>query len=187
MDIDQPLSFSDDDKHYLFALARESVSRRQIIPINLEEINPVLCEQRGLFVTLTKQSQLRGCIGSMLPTEPIAELVSRMAIQASFHDPRFMPLGFDELSQVLFEITILEPYRRLSDPDKVIVGKHGLMIRSGGRQGVLLPQVAIEWEFDRIRFLEAVCEKAGLSKDAWNGDADMWTFTAVHFKEDGKE
>ncbi len=186
MNIDETLILTNKDKQFLLALARESVFSRQAVPVDLSTLNPLLSEQRGLFVTLTKYGQLRGCIGTMLPTESIAELVGRMAIQASFHDHRFNPLRPDELPQILFEITILEPYRRLNDPNQLIIGKHGIMIRSAGRQGVLLPQVATEWGFNREQFLEAVSEKAGLHKDAWKGEAELWTFTAIHFKEDNQ-
>jgi uncharacterized protein (TIGR00296 family) len=80
------------------------------------------------------------------------------------------------------EISVLTPIVPIR-PDDVEVGVHGLLIRKGGRRGLLLPQVAAEHGWDRQAFLSAVCEKAGLLRDAWRADAELYSFTAEVFGE----
>ncbi len=137
---------------------------------------------RGAFVTLKKGGALRGCIGHIVGRLPLAETVRRMALAAAFQDPRFPPLTPAEIDGLEIEISVLTPLERVSDPGEIEVGTHGLLIRHGGRTGLLLPQVAAEQGWDRRRFLEGTCRKAGLPRDAWKAaDAEIYRFSAQVF------
>lgn len=175
---------TDEEKRALLAAARESVRQRDEVSVGTESVTDSLRAERGLFVTLTKQGELRGCIGTMTPQQPLYELIGHIAYQAAFHDPRFAPVEADELDDIEYEITVLEPFTRVNDVNKIIIGRDGLMIRKDGRQGVLLPQVASDRGWSREQFLEAICQKANLPRDAWKGGAKLWKFSAFVFSEE---
>ncbi len=144
-----------------------------------------LLEPAGAFVTLkTGTGDLRGCIGTFAAARPIYATIQDMAVAAATSDPRFPPVTLDELGHLSIEISLLsglEPIR----PEDVVVGEHGLAISLGGARGVLLPQVPLEWGWDRETFLEQVCFKAGLPRDAYrNPAARLEAFTAQVFSED---
>ena len=142
-------------------------------------------EPRALFVTLRKQGQLRGCIGTLAPEGDLSRSVPRFARQAAFADPRFPALTAEELPACTIEISVLTPPRPVADAHEIVVGRDGLIIELGGRRGLLLPQVATEWGFDRERFLVEVSRKAGLPPDAWrHAGAQLWSFQAEVFAED---
>jgi AmmeMemoRadiSam system protein A len=124
-------------------------------------IPSVLQEKRGVFVTLKKRGQLRGCIGYIQPFRPLEQAVREMALAAAFQDPRFSPLSRDELGEISVEISVLSPLKRIERPEEIEVGKHGLYIVLGNRSGLLLPQVATEYGWDALTFLEETCYKAG--------------------------
>jgi len=147
-------------------------------------LTPRLKELRGAFVTLTRGGELRGCIGYVTPQVPLYQAVADMAVNAAVRDPRFPPVTKDELRKLRIEISVLSPLAPCPDPQTVQVGKHGLVIQKSGRSGLLLPQVPVEWGWDRRQFLEQVCRKAGLSAGAYREpDAVLMTFTAVVFHE----
>lgn len=123
--------------------------------------------KRGAFVTLHKHGELRGCIGTFRSDRNIEDVVKDMALAASFEDPRFSPLEPQELDEVDIEISVLSPLRKINSIEEIEVGKHGLYISRGFRSGVLLPQVATEYNWDRETFLVHTCVKAGLPEDAW--------------------
>jgi uncharacterized protein len=136
------------------------------------------------FVTLKKNRELRGCIGSTDRTDPLGETIIHCAISAAFRDPRFPPLTKDEYLGVRLEISVLSLFERRADPAEVIPGVHGVLITHNMRRGLLLPQVAIEYEWDRETFLMYACRKAGLSDDVWKHPATIVeTFTAEVFGE----
>jgi AmmeMemoRadiSam system protein A len=144
---------------------------------------PELLRSAGAFVTLRLEGRLRGCIGTFVETDPLVDVVARMAIAAATSDPRFPPLRQDELPQTRIEISILSPSRPAS-ADEVEVGRHGLCVAAGGRRGVLLPQVAVEHGWDRETFLDHTCRKAGLPETAWRSPStEIETFTAQVFGE----
>jgi AmmeMemoRadiSam system protein A len=126
-----------------------------------------LQEEFGAFVTLKIQGRLRGCIGHLVGDKPIFMTVAEMARAAAFQDPRFPPLKLAEFDMLDIEISILSPLTPCPDSEQVEVGRHGLLIRKGGNSGLLLPQVATEWNWDRKTFLEHTCRKAGLPSNAW--------------------
>jgi AmmeMemoRadiSam system protein A len=142
-------------------------------------------EARALFVTLRRDGRLRGCIGTLAPEGDLARTVPRFALRAAFEDPRFPALTNEELPACTIEISVLTPPRPVEKPEEIAVGRDGLIIELGGRRGLLLPQVAAEWGFDRLTFLAEVSRKAGLPPDAWRlPGARLWSFQAEVFSEE---
>ena len=147
-----------------------------------EGLTETLKEKRGAFVSLHKQGQLRGCIGQIHPSQPLYQTVEQMAAAAAFEDPRFSPLRLNELKELELEISVLTPMQRVKEIKEIEVGKHGLYIKKGFYSGLLLPQVATEYNWDRMTFLEETCRKAGLSRNAWKEkDAEVYFFSADVF------
>jgi len=152
------------------------------------DLSPVFGENRGVFVTLTEDGLLRGCIGHPYPDSTLKEAILDSAISAATRDPRFPPVGKEELDSIVVEVTILTQPEKINAPpkdlpDKVIIGKHGLIVKQGYYQGLLLPQVAPENNMDAIDFLSHTCMKAGLSPDAWVKGAEVYCFEGQIFKE----
>jgi len=129
------------------------------------------------FVTLTRAGALRGCIGYVQAILPLAETVAHCAASAATGDSRFAAVTAEELPDLRIEISVLSPLRTVSDPSEIRVGVHGLHISKDGRRGLLLPQVATEYGWDRDMFLRQVCVKAGLPQDAWRQGAEIQVFT----------
>ena len=143
-----------------------------------------LTVDRGAFVTLTKNRQLRGCIGYVAPLKPLCLTVRDVAAFAAMRDTRFTPVSALELKDLEYEISVLSPLRRVTDWKQIRVGRDGLLIRKGRSEGLLLPQVATEQHWDRNTFLKETCVKAGLPPHAWQDeDADVFAFTAFVFGE----
>lgn len=169
----------------LLELARrtlDSYLRDGTIP-PYETDDPHLRRLSGAFVTIREDGELRGCIGHLRADRPLYRVVQEMAVAAATEDPRFPPLTREELERVQLEISVLSPFHRLTDPTQIEVGTHGLLILKGDRQGLLLPQVAVEEGWDREAFLEGLCRKAGLPTSCWREGAALYTFTAVVFGE----
>jgi uncharacterized protein len=141
-----------------------------------------LGEPRGAFVTLHEDGQLRGCIGIISAVRPLDETVREMAAAAALDDTRFPPVSEDEFERLQIEISVLSPMFEIA-PEDVVVGLHGLMISHGARRGLLLPQVPVEWGWDRESFLAHTCRKAGLPLDQWRRGARIEAFTAEVFGE----
>lgn len=149
-------------------------------------VSQALREKRGAFVTLHSGGRLRGCIGRVIPTEPLMQTVSLMAAEAAFNDPRFLPLTPEELPGVSLEVSVLSPLRRLRNPQEIEVGKTGLLIQKGPSSGLLLPQVAQECHWTREEFLTQTCHKAGLPGEAWKEKGiEIFGFQAEIFSEEG--
>ncbi len=141
-----------------------------------------LSQERGAFVTLTHRNRLRGCIGYVEPVKPLCETVRDVAAAAATSDQRFLPVATSELPDLGYEISVLSALRRVKDIKEIQVGKHGLLIKRGDREGLLLPQVATENNWDLTTFLQQTCVKAGLPSNAWQDDeADIFCFTAFVF------
>ncbi len=178
-------SLSDQEKAELLAVARKSVEsmvreKRTYVPdVPLSE---ALNREYGAFVTLTENGSLRGCIGYTSPIEPLYITVRDTAALAALRDPRFPPVSAAELPQLAYEISVLSPLRRVADPAEIEVGRDGLLMKNGRYEGLLLPQVAVEQHWDRQRFLEGTCAKAGLGYSCWKDEnTDIFRFTAVVF------
>lgn len=175
-----------EEQDELLRIAREAISAhlKGTQPPELSIESSRLKENRGAFVTLhDKNNCLRGCIGMFLADKPIYKTVREMAVQAAFHDPRFFPLEEAELKEVHIEISVLSPLKEIKDVDEIEVGKHGIYLTKGMHCGTLLPQVAVEWCWDRNTFLEQTCIKAGLPPDGWKKDARILTYSAQVFSE----
>lgn len=181
------------ERRFLLELARRAVTAAVYgMPLATPSLEPLeavepgaavhLHQPRGAFVTLTKQQQLRGCIGMVAALSPLDETVAEMARAAALEDPRFSPVSIDELAALAIEISVLSPMFEI-DPEAVVVGRHGLMITHNGRRGLLLPQVPVEWNWDRETFLAQTCRKAGLPLDQWQREARLEAFTAEVFSE----
>lgn len=169
------------DQKVLFKVARDSIRahlKGEKAPLP-REVSPILREPRGVFVTLNRQGRLRGCIGYLEAVKPLIEAVQDMAVSAAFCDPRFPPLTESELADLEVEISILTPMRRIESIEEIQVGRHGLYLEQGARRGLLLPQVATEYGWDRLTFLKQTCIKAGLPQDAWQDPATrIYVFSA---------
>lgn len=174
---------SQQEKEFLKDIAWLSIrSRFGHISEFPEPPTPVMSEKLGAFVTLKIKGRLRGCIGNIMGDRPLWKTIVRMAAEAAFNDPRFPPLTEQESGLADMEISILSPLSRVDNLELIEPGKHGLMLINGGASGLLLPQVATEWGWDRVNFLENTCRKAGLSKDCWKDpDTEIYWFQAVVF------
>ena len=142
-----------------------------------------LDRRSGAFVTLRVEQYLRGCIGYPDADQHLLDVVRRCSISAATEDPRFPPLAIVDLDLVGVEISVLGSVEPVGDLASIDVGRHGLIVERGYRRGLLLPQVAIEWEWDRDTFLSQTCIKAGLPADAWQEGAKIFRFEADVFGE----
>jgi uncharacterized protein len=146
------------------------------------ELSGALVVRAGAFVTLRVGGSLRGCIGQVEAERPLVRAVAECAAAAALEDPRFPPVSPAELESLDIEISVLSPLFDIN-PMEIEVGRHGLLISSGFQRGLLLPQVAVEWRWDSLRFLEETCRKAGLPADAWRRGARVQGFTTQVFVE----
>ncbi|MCP4674934.1 MAG: AmmeMemoRadiSam system protein B [Deltaproteobacteria bacterium] len=181
--------FTAKDRRYLMELAKKSVAAAA----KGESFEPgeapsrIISEKGAAFVTLKKAGKLRGCIGHVIARVPLLQCVSDVARSATIHDTRFSPVRPDELDDLSYEISVLtapEPIK----PEDVVVGRDGLIMERGGRSGLLLPQVPIEWGWNREQFLAHTCRKAGLPLDCWKDpDTKVESFRAIVWGEEDLE
>jgi AmmeMemoRadiSam system protein A len=173
--------FCGDERSALLRLAHDSiVSALQGRTISLEPPTEHLAEPRGVFTSLYLRGELRGCVGYVLPNCPVFRAVAETARAAAFEDNRFASVTQEEAPHIEIQLSILSPAQPI-DPDKIEVGRHGLLISAHGGRGLLLPQVPVEHGWDRVTFLEQTCRKAGLPLDAWQKGATIEAFTAEVF------
>ena len=152
------------------------------------DLPDIFSEKRGVFVTLTKQGMLRGCIGYPYPISSLGDAIIDSAISAATRDPRFPPVDVSEMDDIVVEVTVLTQPELINVqphelPEIIEIGKHGLIVKEGYNQGLLLPQVAPENDFDEVEFLNHTCLKAGLPPDAWCSGADVYWFEGQIFNE----
>ena len=174
-----------DERAALLTIARQALEEhlRGAVPPRLPEVPPSLQEPGAAFVTLRSEGDLRGCVGSLEPTKPLAATVAHCAVSAATSDPRFPPVEPAELGRLTIEVSVLSPLQPLEDVAQLILGIHGLCVKAGQQRGVLLPQVAAEQGWDRETFLDFACRKAHLAADAWRQGAELHIFTAEVFGE----
>jgi len=174
-------------KKELLKLARDTIVfyLNQGEPLEVKIDDETLKEVMGVFVTLRKNHQLRGCIGNIIGTKPLYLGVRSMAIAAATQDYRFKSVAKEELNDIQIEISVLSPLRQITDTDEIILGKHGVLVKNGYKSGVYLPQVATETGWSRNEFMNSLCgQKAGMKSDAWkNGECDIYIFSAEVFEE----
>ena len=159
--------------------------------IQPEDLPDVFKEKRGVFVTLNKKKErkeLRGCIGRPYPVLPLGEAIILSAINAAREDPRFYPVELNEVGDLSIEVTILTVPKRIKAkprdiPEKIVIGRDGLIVSMKKSSGLLLPQVAVEHGFDSTEFLCQTCIKAGLMPDAWLEGAEVYSFEGQIFEE----
>ncbi len=190
--IKNPGGLSGEEKGLLLEFARNSIIssvlaessgienlNKSIKPPESQKLN----EKRGCFVTIKQHGELRGCIGYVLPVKPLYQAIREMAVEAALHDPRFSPVTQDELPDLKLEISVLSELQRVHSIDEIQVGRDGLYIKHKAQSGLLLPQVAVEEKWDKLRFLEQTCWKAGLPKNAWE-EAEIYKFQAEIFGDE---
>ena len=177
---------SKEEKRSLLKLARDAIQGklRHRVTENYQPAGDILKEPCGAFVTLHKGGALRGCIGLVEAMKPLYKSVHEMALAAAFDDPRFPPLGRDELEEIDIEISVMSAPKRIKDVNEIEVGKHGIIMKRGFHQGLLLPQVATEQGWVRDTFLEHTCYKANMMGDCWKQpDTEIYIFSAEVFGE----
>jgi AmmeMemoRadiSam system protein A len=140
------------------------------------------CPSEGVFVTLRRDGDLRGCVGLLQSSASLEQLVQECAVAAA-RDPRFVPLRREELPHTSIEISLLGPKRTILEPKELRLGVEGLIVSQEGRRGLLLPQVATERGWDALQFFEEACAKAGLHPDAWRTGATVVAFQAEVFTD----
>ncbi len=175
--------FTDEQKRALVSVAREAVRAAARGVKSPPPPAGAFPPASGAFVTLKRGGRLRGCIGTLQCRRPLAEEVARVAVSAAREDPRFEPLAAAELDGLDVEVSILGPLEPIDpfDPSAIEIGRHGLVVEQGHRRGLLLPQVATEWGWDRETFLAQTCVKAGLAPDAWREGATVHRFAGEVF------
>ena len=183
-------SIAEADKKVLLDLARHAISRfiaTGEIPDAKDKALPAsLLENRGVFVSLHEEGELRGCIGHFEGDKPLWNIVQEMAIAAATRDHRFQPVTLKELKQIEIEISILSPLRKISSEKELILGKHGIYMQDGERAGTFLPQVATETGWTKEEFLgHCARDKAGIGWDGWK-EAELFVYEACIFWEKQK-
>ncbi len=184
-----PRLLNAEDGRKAVKLARKAIEtyldERKVIQ---DRLNGVFAEKRGVFTTLTKHGELRGCIGFPYPIKRLDEAIIESAIAAAVDDPRFEPVRLSEMDEIIVEVTVLTPPEKIEAkpkdmPRHVEIGRHGLIVKMGPFSGLLLPQVAVEYNFDAEEFLSQTCMKAGLPPDCWLTGAEVYRFEGQIFKE----
>jgi AmmeMemoRadiSam system protein A len=176
---------SEADRHAILKFARQVVVEAVTLGRLPEHVPTagVFAERRGVFVTLRNNGRLRGCIGVVEAETPLGDSVARCAAGAALQDPRFAPMRVADLSQLQIEISLLSHPERI-DINAIEIGRHGLIVVSGDRRGLLLPQVAVEHNLDREKFLSEACRKAHLLRDAWrDARTQIFGFTCDVFSD----
>jgi uncharacterized protein len=171
------------EKNQLLKIARDSIINYvcKAATLSVEASAENLLAKQGCFVTIKHQGKLRGCVGQFTSDKPLCQLIQEMAIAAATRDPRFYPMENEDLQNFDLEISVLSTLQLITSIEDIEIGAHGLYIEKNFFRGVLLPQVAIEHRWDRDTFLAQTCLKAGLDKDAWKEDAEIFIFTAQVF------
>ena len=176
------------ERRMLLDLARRSVaataSGEPLPAVDERALPPILVAPGAAFVTLHGAGQLRGCIGTVEPRDlSLAETVVLMARAAASEYPRFAPVRADEVPHLDIEVSVMGPLVPVASPSEIEIGRDGLVVEEGFHRGLLLPQVPVEWGWDRDTFLRQACVKAGLPPEAWHGRARLFRFSAEVFGE----
>ncbi len=186
MQTDKEFSISPQSQKELLGLSRKAIqeylSNAKILNFQTKSLE--LLTPAAVFVTLTQDKNLRGCIGTTEALYPLYEAVMRMSLAAALNDSRFFPLAKEELDKTNIEISVLSPMQKVKTAGEIIQHKHGVLIKKGARSGLFLPQV---WEHfsNKEDFLNELCsQKAGLPKNAWKDPlTDIFIFTVFSFAD----
>lgn len=178
---------SSEQKKRLLVMARKTIEEyvRHKAKPEFNETDPELLKEKGAFVTLHRGEDLRGCIGNIIGHGPLYLTVRDMAIASATEDPRFSPVIANELEDIKIEISVLSEPKRITNVNEIKLGVHGVIVKRGFRNGVFLPQVALETGWSKEEFLSNLCShKAGLPANAWKDkDTEIYVFTAQVFGE----
>jgi AmmeMemoRadiSam system protein A len=175
---------SGEDRQLLLQIARAAISAYvQGVAAAEPSASDSLERPGGAFVSIHHRGELRGCIGHIQTNRSLLRVVRECAVAACSEDPRFPPVSVAELAGLEIEVSLLGPLEPVRSPDDIEVGRHGLVVEQNCQRGLLLPQVATEWQWDRETFLAHTCRKAGLPRDAWKQGAKVWRFEAEVFGE----
>ncbi len=179
-------TLSKEEQRYLLAVARNSIATALAVTEQQEQVpsSPlgVTEEHLGAFVTLHRNGALRGCIGHMIGERPLHETVFAMARAAAFEDRRFQPLHAEEWPSIHIEISVLGPLTVCPSVEQIEIGRHGLLLHLQGRQGVFLPQVPVEQQWDVPTYLAQLCRKAGLPPQSHqHSEARLFWYEAFVF------
>lgn len=184
---EKTMEYDTNQRKKLLKIARDTMENyiKTGKKIEIEVEDPKLREKRGVFVTLHENGRLRGCIGNIMPVDELCSGIHEMAIQSSTRDPRFPSVKENELENIEIEISVLTVPKKVSDAKEIVMGRDGVIVKKGFRQGVYLPQVATETGWSREEFLSSLCySKAGIEPDSWrDGSAELYTFQAEVFNE----
>lgn len=176
-----------DEQRELLRFAREAI-RSELLgqpPVNSSSLHPNLLKPSGAFVTIRVNGELRGCIGYVEPTLPLAEVIADVAVKAATQDFRFEPLSLATLNSSTISISVLTLPQRISSIREILVGTHGVILLQGMKKGLLLPEVAVEHGWTCEEFVEGVTWKAGLSPGAWRDEGTtLSVFTTDVFHEE---
>jgi len=180
------LNLDQKQKKTLLEIARKTIEHtvlgKKLPEFKIED--KTLNEACGAFVTIHKNKNLRGCIGNVVGRGPLYKTVMQMAIEACVHDPRFNPVQPGELGEIDIEVSVLSPFEKTESIEDIHVGVHGLFIKQGFCQGLLLPQVATEYGWTKEEFLEHTCLKAGLGRSCYkDSKCEIFIFSATVFGE----
>lgn len=180
-------AYSEEERKTLLNLARETVeSYIKTGEVQTKEIaSSRLEEPKGAFVTIKKEGELRGCIGHFPQDQALTKTIQETALSAAIHDQRFTPVTSEELGELKYEISVLSALQKIEDPDDIVLGRHGVMIKKGEQGGVFLPQVAEETGWGFAEFMSELCsQKGGLLPDCWQEpETEIYIFTAEVFGE----
>ena len=174
---------SEEDRRRLLQMARDAISAHVNGVAIVSPLSGSLARTGGAFVSIHHRGELRGCIGHIEADRSLVQVVIDCAVAACSADPRFPPVCAAELAGLEIELSLLGPLEPIASTADIEVGRHGLVVEDNGRRGLLLPQVATEWRWDREMFLGHTCQKAGLPRDAWKHGAKLWRFEAEVFGE----
>ena len=198
MEQNEEPSYTLEDGKFLITLARKSILNYLTFNKLLsqpEDTPAKFLELSGVFVTLNKPDEqgnkkLRGCIGFPTPIYSLVQATIEAAKSAAVSDPRFPTVEIEEMKEILIEVTILTPPKLLEIKDpkeylkKIKIGRDGLIVKSGGRSGLLLPQVPVEWNWTVEEFLEHTCGKAWLSGNCWKDlSTEIYSFSGIIYQE----
>lgn len=180
-----PGTLSPDDRRALLRLARQAIAQfmeTETAPLP-RGFGPAARRHQGVFVTLKKGGELRGCIGHIPPDLPLCQAVAKVALQAAFADRRFPGLRPEELTGVEIQISLLSPLTPIAAPGEIVIGRDGVQIVKDGRAAIYLPEVPVEQEWNVEETLDHLCRKAGLPPGSWRSDARLFTFRTETFSE----
>jgi AmmeMemoRadiSam system protein A len=184
----EPPQYSLEHRRFLLDVARQAIAAALLpAPESADAFEPSspwpeLLEPRGVFTTLHSHGILRGCVGHIAAGDPLVRAVAQTAVSAALSDPRFPAVTAVELPDISIKLSVLSPLVRIR-PEQIEIGRHGLLVTMGPRRGLLLPEVPVEFGWDRETFLAQTCHKAGLSATAWMTGAELMGFTTESFGE----